>query len=102
MARSGRTGEFAWVVVHDPLGVGAFEEDTVFSEQDVVHGLIFHTWTLGTVFRNHRYGEFTIGRAPQPDKSLDMKNHKYIARTGDGTKLRMIDLTTTGETGIGG
>jgi hypothetical protein len=80
-------GSCSWIVVHDPLGVGAFEKDSKFSEEDVVHGLRFRTFTLGTVLCHRKYGEFKVMLGNRRGQSYKLSNAECVAFPSSGQKL---------------
>ena len=80
-------GSCSWVVVDDPLDIGAFEKDAMFSEEDVVHGLRFRTFTLGTVLCHRRYGELKVIRTHKNGGFYHLENMSYSAYPSSGQRL---------------
>ena len=84
-------GNYSWKVVHDPLGVGGFGKDTRFSEEDVVHMLRFHTFTMGTILFHRQYGKFEVTSPSRIDSPCRLVNRKYLVMVSTGQKLTMLE-----------
>ena len=80
-------GSCSWVVVNDPLGVGAFEKDAIFSGEDVANMLRQRTFTLGTVVCHRRYGELTVKLGKRRGQAHRLVNTGYFVFPSTGKRL---------------